>query len=64
MTTKPDDLLTRKLRAWRVAPVIPARFRRGVWQRIEAREADYEGSLLAVPREREELPSAEPLAEE
>jgi len=48
-----NDELKKKLALWKVQPEIPPGFRRGVWNRIAAREAksskDLFGSLLAIP---------------
>ena len=48
-----NDELKKKLTLWKVQPEIPPGFRRGVWNRIAAREAKSSkvlfGSLLAIP---------------
>ena len=48
-----DDELKKKLTLWKVQPEIPPDFRRGVWDRIAAREAKSSrgllGSLLPIP---------------
>jgi hypothetical protein len=41
------DNLTKKLKAWRVAPCVPPAFRQEVWQRIAARQAAREDSFAS-----------------
>lgn len=45
MSSSPTDELSRKLRAWRVEPQVPAGFQREVWQRIAAQRVTGENAF-------------------
>ena len=53
--SEPEEDLTGKLGAWKVAPPVPPGFQREVWQRIAAREAGREEAIWPVQARPERL---------